>query len=190
MKILLSLCTLAVLTISGFGQQIQAEKLHQAAVQLRADGAGPIPPEAVVAHGLIDQFGNVVFDPHTGLFTFRSTSSFTAPVLTAAVLTPKVTVLTVDGAIPKVSGVYILEKGTAAAMSVAAPSSQDGTRISILSNTNAAHVITFTGTTLLDGTTGANSTATFTAFKGASVTVVARGAFWLVESFNQCTIAP
>lgn len=109
--------------------------------------------------------------------------------LNQASVTPKGTVYTSDGAITIASGIALLEKTSGAAMTIAAPSSQDETLITITSNSNFAHVVTFTGTTLLDGTTGANITATFSAFRGASITVVARGAFWLVVSSNQVTCA-
>jgi len=99
------------------------------------------------------------------------------------------TVLTADGAITIASGIVYLEKTSAGAFTIAAPSGVDQTRITIIGNTDFAHVVTFTGATLLDGTTGANSTATFTAFKGSSLTVVARGAFWLLESNNLVALA-
>lgn len=98
----------------------------------------------------------------------------------------------VDGAITIANAIHIITKATAAAMTVAAPSAgQAGTRMTIISNSDAAHVITFTGTTLLDGTTGANSTATLAAFKGSGVTVIATaGGTWLLESSVVATIAP
>lgn len=99
-------------------------------------------------------------------------------------------ILTSDGAVSVTSGITFLEKTSIGAFTIAAPSSSDQTRKTIFANTDFAHVVTFTGATLLDGTTGANTTATFAAFKGASITVVARGAFWLLESSNQVTIAP
>jgi hypothetical protein len=95
-----------------------------------------------------------------------------------------------NGAILLISGIHTISKGSAAAMTVAAPSSQNGERLTIVSTSNFAHVITFTGTTLYDGTTGANSTVTFAAFIGASVTFIAVGSIWVVESSNQATIAP
>lgn len=94
---------------------------------------------------------------------------------------------TADGAIALTSGVHTIAKTSAAAMTVAAPSSQDGTRLHIVANTDFAHVITFTGSTLLDGTTGANLTVTLTAFKGSSIVVVAVGTKWLLESSSNVT---
>lgn len=94
---------------------------------------------------------------------------------------------TADGAIALTSGMHTIAKTSAAAMTVAAPSNQDGERLVIISNTDFAHVITFTGATLLDGTTGANLTVTMTAFKGSAITVVAVGTKWLLESSSNVT---
>lgn len=94
---------------------------------------------------------------------------------------------TADGAIALKSGIHTIAKTSAAAMTVAAPSGQDGERLVIISNTDFAHVITFTGATLLDGTTGANLTVTMTAFKGSAITVVAIGTKWLLESSSNVT---
>ncbi len=111
-------------------------------------------------------------------------------IIGKGVVTPAVVVHSTDGAITIASGIKFLTKAGVAAMTVAAPSSQDGTRMTIISDSDNAHVVTFTGGTLLDGTTGANTTATFAAFKGASITVVARGTTWYVESLNAVTCAP
>lgn len=106
--------------------------------------------------------------------------------LTAS-LNHALTAYTADGAITLASGVHVIEKTSAAAMTVAAPSSQDGTVLTIISNTDFAHVITFTGSTLLDGTTGANLTVTMTAFKGSCIRIVARGTKWLLLSSSNVT---
>lgn len=102
-----------------------------------------------------------------------------------------VTAYTANGAIALTTGLHAIEKtGSAAAMTVAAPTAaQDGVELTIIGNTDFAHVITFTGGTLLDGTTGANTTATLAAFKGSGVTVVARGSTWLLKSAVVATIA-
>lgn len=92
-----------------------------------------------------------------------------------------------DGAIALTSGIHTISKGSAAAMTVAAPSNQDGTELTIVANSDFAHVITFTGATLLDGTTGANLTVTLAAFKGSSITVVAVGTKWLLKAQSTVT---
>ncbi len=119
--------------------------------------------------------GQLQFNPLTGAL-----EASTSPQAT-------VTNYTADGAITIQSGVSTIAKTSAAAMTVAAPSSQDGTRMTIISNTDFAHVITFTGSTLLDGTTGANLTVTMTAFKGSAITVIAVGTKWLLESSSNVT---
>lgn len=114
----------------------------------------------------------------------------TGATLEGAVVSLAESVYTVDGAIAIQSGLVYLEKTSGGAFTLAAPSGQNGTVITIIGNTDFAHVVTFTGSTLLDGTTGANLTATFTAFKGSSITVVARGPFWLVQANNLVVCAP
>ena len=108
--------------------------------------------------------------------------------LVTGLLRPAITLYASDGAISLTSGTHHITKSSAAALSVAAPSSQDGERLVIQSGSDFAHVITFTGSTLRDGTTGAHVTATFAAFTGACLTVVARGSLWYTESVNAVTI--
>lgn len=87
-----------------------------------------------------------------------------------------------DGAIAIQSGIVPITKASAGAFSVAAPSSQDGTRITFMSTTAFAHVITFTGATLQNGVTANSTTATLPNVAGASLTVIANGVLWYVES--------
>ncbi len=86
---------------------------------------------------------------------------------------------------------FIISKGSAAALTVAAPGAQNiGRRLRFYTTTDFAHVITFTGSTLRDGTTGASITYTATAFQGCALTVVAVSATtWNVESQNLGAIA-
>jgi hypothetical protein len=99
------------------------------------------------------------------------------------------TVYATDGAIPVASGRAVLTKGSAAAMTLAAPATTDnGKIITITAGSDFAHVITSTGN-ILDGTTGANNTVTLAAFKGSSVTLLAYGQKWLVLSNQVATIA-
>ena len=127
---------------------------------------------------------------------WEAAPSSSATGIIRALLLPKSAVArpvasyTADGAIALTTGVHLVAKASAAAMTLAAPSGQDGLTLTIIANTDFAHVITFTGTTLLDGTTGANSTATTAAFIGSGLTVVAVGTKWLLQSAVVCTIAP
>ncbi len=111
-----------------------------------------------------------------------------ATIIPKGRVTPEVTTITGDGAITIQSGTVFLTKGSPAAITLAAPSSNDGVRICVIGASDFQHVITFTGTTLLDGTTGANLKSTLAAFAGSGLVVIAKGANWYVESNNLTTI--
>ena len=99
----------------------------------------------------------------------------------------EITTLAGDGAIPvDRDSVTLLTKGSAAAVTVAAPGAANvGRRLVISTGSDFAHVVTFTGSTLRDGTTGASITWTAAAFQGSSLTVRAISAtIWNVESMN------
>lgn len=98
-----------------------------------------------------------------------------------------------DIAIPvNEDAIHLLTKGSAGAYSVAAPGAANvGRKLTFITGSDFAHVVTFTGTTLQDGTTGLNTRWTAAAFAGSSLTVRAVSATrWAVESFNLGTIAP
>lgn len=120
-------------------------------------------------------------------------ASTPAGALLATALGSAPQIITGDGAIPLTrDGTYVLTKGSAAAITVASPTAaQVGRRITVLTGSDFAHVVTFTGTTLADGTAGLNTTWTATALAGCSITfqAVAAGR-WNVVSFNLGTIAP
>jgi hypothetical protein len=87
------------------------------------------------------------------------------------------------------TNIYI-SKASAAVMTLAAPATtQDGLTLTITSNTAAAHTIT--GVALIaDGVSGSpHSTATFGAFKGASITLMANTGLWNVVSALGVTTA-
>lgn len=96
-----------------------------------------------------------------------------------------------DGAIFLSNSVSSITKGSAAALTVAAPGSGNvGVMISITSATAFAHVVTFTGSTLLDGAGSAKLTATWPAVAGASITFVAINASnWALISKNNVSLA-
>jgi len=129
---------------------------------------------------------DVLLRPLEGGFVYFNPTTAALEVTTSP--QEKVTNYTADGAIAITTGIHTIAKTSAAAMTVAAPTSaQDGTRLTIVANTDFAHVITFTGSTLLDGTTGANLTVTLTAFKGSAITVIAVGTKWLLENSSNVT---
>lgn len=90
--------------------------------------------------------------------------------------------ITGDAAIsPTVQTDYRLTKGSAAALTLAAPTAaEEGQEIFITSTTAAAHVLTATG--LLQGGAAGHNTATFAAQIGASIVLVAQNLLWVVKS--------
>lgn len=99
-------------------------------------------------------------------------------------------IISADGAVPVVAGVYVVTKAGVAALTIAAPAAADvGTRITLSSATANAHVLTFTGNTLRGGT-AAVATATFAAQIGAGITIecVSVGV-WNVLANVACTLA-
>lgn len=97
----------------------------------------------------------------------------------------------VDGAVTVVPQSAYLTKGSAGAYTIAAPGAAGiGTQITFIAGTDFAHVVTFTGSTLKDGTTGAKVTWTSAAFIGSCITVEAVTATqWVVVSKNLGTVA-
>ena len=103
---------------------------------------------------------------------------------------PAIQELTISAAIPIFSGTVKITKATAALCNIAAPSvGQDGMTLVITSATAAAHTVT--GVALIaDGVTGSpHSTATFAAFKGATITLMAVNQLWNVVSSTGVTVA-
>lgn len=103
-----------------------------------------------------------------------------------------VTSYSADGAITVGQGIAVLSKSASAgAYTLAAPVdvTDDGKTLILTSTTARAHVVTATGL-IQDGVTGgAKNTATFAAFAGASITLMAIGAKWHVLSKNVVTVA-
>jgi hypothetical protein len=93
-----------------------------------------------------------------------------------------------DIACPTRNTTFLLDKATAlASTTLASPTvAQNGIRATFTSNTAAAHVIT---ATMEDGTTGGSTTATFTAFKGASMILEASAGVWNVVAVQNVTIS-
>lgn len=106
--------------------------------------------------------------------------------------TPTMTTYASDGAISfaDASNVAELTKGSAGAYTLAAPTAaQEGTRLLILGQSAYAHVVTATNL-LDDGVTGgAKDTATFGAFVGTSLDLIAINLKWHVVGKNVVTIA-
>jgi hypothetical protein len=90
-------------------------------------------------------------------------------------------------ACPTRNTTIMLTKATALSTTTLAdpPKDRDGLRLTVTSATDAAHVITGT---FADGTTGAHTTATYQAFNGASMVLVAQQATWNTVSLENVAI--
>lgn len=117
--------------------------------------------------------------------------TLTAPVINGAISTSTLNTYVGDGAISLVAQVAYLTKPSAGAYTIAAPGAGGiGLKITFTAGTDFAHVVTFTGSTLKDGTTGAKITWTSAAFIGSSLTICGVTATqWIVESKNLGTVA-
>ena len=95
----------------------------------------------------------------------------------------------VDGAIAIKSGVVMITKATAAALTLATPTTgQNGTRITILAQTAAAHTVTAATIGFNEG--GATTdVATFGGAIGDGMTVVAYNGEWYTENIRNVTLA-
>lgn len=99
-------------------------------------------------------------------------------------LTHPVTLASVDGAIGVKSGHVAITKGSAAALTLAAPvaGDDDGMRLTIVSETAFAHTVTQT-TPGFNGGSTASDVATFGAAAGNALELVARnGTWWTVQA--------
>jgi len=81
---------------------------------------------------------------------------------------------------------FLITKGSALAGTLAAPGAANvGRRLKFTGGSDFAHVITATGGTVHDGTTGGHATLTSPAFQGGTLTLVAATALkWNVEANN------
>lgn len=102
-------------------------------------------------------------------------------------IAPPLTTITGDGAIPvDVDGIYLLTKGSAAAITIAVPGAANiGRKVVITGGSDFAHVVTAASTSVHDGTTGGHGTLTSPAFQGGTLTLRAvTAAKWNVEANN------
>jgi len=102
----------------------------------------------------------------------------------------QVTAYAANGALALTPGTATLTKAGVNAMTLAAPTvAQEGLILTVISQTANAHTITATGL-LDDGVTGGSkTTATFAAFAGAAVTLMASNLKWAVVSLKAVTIS-
>lgn len=175
MRFLLSLIALVALSVTTASAQL--------VLKAGADGTvySPQPFKATST----ELTTPVITGAVTGTFSLPSTATVPSSVISATQTT-----YSADGAIALTPGTALLAKTSAGAYTIAAPGAA-GIRITFTTTTDFAHVVTFTGGTLWDGTVGANSTWTSAAVQGSSLTVESISATkWNVISFNLGTIAP
>ncbi len=116
--------------------------------------------------------------------------TITTPTATGAIITPKITAYSADGAITKESHVAVITKAGVGAMTLALPTAttQDGMTIVITSSTANAHVVTCANGFQAGETGGPFDKVTLAAFPGSSATLVAYQAIWLVVSDQIATV--
>ena len=94
-----------------------------------------------------------------------------------------------DGAITIQNSTVIVTKGTAAALTLAAPSTaQDGTKITVVSATAAAHTVTV-ATAGFNDLGAAGDVATFGGAKGDGLTAIAYNGDWFLTARTNITLA-
>lgn len=111
-------------------------------------------------------------------------------VLTSQGTTKVPVLITASGAIsPNLAADYVITKAGIAVMTIAAPTTvvDDGKVITITTNTANQHTVTFTGSLLLSGASGA-LTATFPTSAGATLVIMAMTAKWILLSNNLVVI--
>jgi hypothetical protein len=94
---------------------------------------------------------------------------------------------TTDAINPHIAGNYIIDTGSADAITLTAPTAEvdDNLSINIWSDTNFAHVVT--ATALFANGTALKTTATFAAFRGAGMTLRAVDGVWHVIASSGVT---
>jgi hypothetical protein len=84
------------------------------------------------------------------------------------------------------SGLYVITKGSAAALTIVAPTAgnDDGVEIAIITNTSFAHTVTAPAGTFVVGGSALNTVLTFTAANGAgtSLYLTAYAGKWIVTT--------
>jgi hypothetical protein len=120
------------------------------------------------------------------LYNLKAGVSTQADLLTAP---DYVTAAAADGAITIQSGIVVITKGTACALTLGTPTTaQNGTLIRIISATAAAHTVT-AATIGFNAAGGSGDVGTFGAAIGNGFSCVAYGGQWLVLTNTNVTFA-
>ncbi len=139
--------------------------------------------EAATINGIATGTGISMGVNTAAVFTCSVAGNWEVPI--ASLIGTSPVAITANGAIaPHVSHTYVITKAGVAAMTLAAPTTgtDDGNIITIASSTANAHTITATG--LLQTGSAAVNVATFNALAGASLTLMAYLAKWIVLEAN------
>ena len=134
---------------------------------------------------------NSIIDVVNNLTGNGTPQAVTASTLTLTGFVNSVKTLSVNGAIdPHTAATYVITKAGVLADTLAAPTAgvDDGLEIVVTSNTANAHTITATGLLNTGAAAGANL-ATFAAFPGAGLTLMAYQGKWNVLSANGITFS-
>lgn len=147
-----------------------------------------------LANGLITYYDVFTSSVRTLVTTDQSQTltnkTLTTPVINGgtSVVRVQASDLSADGAIPIADADYVITKAGVCALTLAAPAVADeGKVVRVISFTANAHVVTFTGNTLMSGAAGV-LTATFAAQPGAGITVRATGQKWALIGNTGVTI--
>lgn len=140
-------------------------------------------PFSVRAHG--QEAGNVA-----EIENAAGTVVFSVDPAGAVAGTSPTEVASADAAISLKAGVVVITKGTAAALTLAAPTTgtDDGKVLTIVSTTAAAHTVT-NSSPGFNGGGASEDVATYGAAKGNAMTVVAYGATWYAVNLTGVTLA-
>lgn len=176
----------AVLLASG-----QAVDLNGEAGGLILDAAAVVVLQGATAgHGKLVISGTTVLDAVSTGLTVTGTETVSGIITATGGIKGPVVTISGDGAITiSPNALVMLSKGTAAAITIAAPTNttHDGYIIRVFSSTAAAHVITCS----TDGfnAKGSSGTITFAANIGSSTTIVAMGGHWYTLAGIGATVA-
>lgn len=128
---------------------------------------------------------NIVAPANNEVLTYDTSSGFWENKPASATQLPIVLSGGTDAIDPHTSATYIVDSAGVDSMTIVAPTvtTDDGKIIKFTTNTAPSHTITFTGGCLRSGSAGV-TTATFAAFAGSSVQIMAWQGNWYVIAQN------
>lgn len=158
-------------------------------LQTAAASGTTIPVSRRGLNGTTVQPHNILAPVANGTYA-EMLGSAPAAILNPAMWSKQIVSYGANGAItpPIYDTIVVLDKATAATMTIASPSAfADGVEVTILSVTAAAHTVTYTPG--FNNNTTSSDVATFTATEGNSFTIVAMKGLWRLKSTVGVSIA-